>query len=162
MLTIPRPTQTHNTRGAYVETAAGNARGRLGMRRAASTVQTMTFVAVTQQRVCPRLPHPPRANVQLPHSGQGHVALENGCGISLQQESSVSGSSSGFHVLAGGCPRGSGGKESACSAGDPGSVPGLEDPPEEGVATHSRILAWTDRPGQLPSTGSQSRTRLSD
>ena len=106
MLTVPRPTQTHNTRGAYVETAAGNARGRLGMRRAASTVQTMTFVAVTQQRVCPRLPHPPRANVQLPHSGRGHVALENGCGISPQQESSVSGSSSGFHVLAGGCPGG--------------------------------------------------------
>ena len=34
------------------------------------------------------------------------------------------------------------GKESACSAGDMGSAPGLEDPLEEGLATHSIILAW--------------------
>ena len=25
---------------------------------------------------------------------------------------------------------------------DEGSIPGLEDPPEEGMATHSTILAW--------------------
>ena len=43
---------------------------------------------------------------------------------------------------------------------------GGEDPLEEGMATHSRILAWripwTEEPGGLQSTGSQSRTRLSD
>ena len=36
---------------------------------------------------------------------------------------------------------------------------GQEDPLEEGVATHSRILAWripwTEEPGGLQSTGSQ-------
>ena len=36
-----------------------------------------------------------------------------------------------------GFPGSSAGKESACNAGDPGSIPGLEDPLEEGVATHS-------------------------
>ena len=37
---------------------------------------------------------------------------------------------------------GSEGKESACNAGDPGSIPGHEDPLEKGMATHSSILAW--------------------
>ena len=36
---------------------------------------------------------------------------------------------------------------------------GQEDPPEEGMATHSSILAWripgTEKPGGLQSTGSQ-------
>ena len=36
---------------------------------------------------------------------------------------------------------------------------GLEDPVEEGLATHSRILAWripwTEDPGELQSIGSQ-------
>ena len=47
-----------------------------------------------------------------------------------------------------GFPGGSEGKESACSAGDLGLVPGLgrcldwEDPLEKGMATHSSILAW--------------------
>ena len=36
---------------------------------------------------------------------------------------------------------GSDDKESACSAGDLGSVPGLGDPLEEGMATYSSILA---------------------
>ena len=40
---------------------------------------------------------------------------------------------------------------------------GREDPLEKGMATNSRILAWripwTEGPGQLQSTGSQSRTR---
>ena len=40
-----------------------------------------------------------------------------------------------------GFPGGSDGKESACSAGDPGSIPGLEDPLEKGMTTHSSILA---------------------
>ena len=43
---------------------------------------------------------------------------------------------------------------------------GWEGPLEEGVATHSSILAWripgTEEPGGLQSLGSQSRTSLSD
>ena len=46
-------------------------------------------------------------------------------------------------------------KESARSAGDPGSISGQEDPLEEGTAMHSRILAWriprTEEPGRLQS-----------
>ena len=37
---------------------------------------------------------------------------------------------------------GSYGKESACTAGDPGSIPGLGRSLEKGMATHSSILAW--------------------
>ena len=33
-------------------------------------------------------------------------------------------------------------KESTYNAGDLGSIPGLGKPPEEGMATHSSILAW--------------------
>ena len=48
------------------------------------------------------------------------------------------------------------GKESACSAGDAGS---LEDSLEESMATHASILAWripwTEEPGGLQSMGSQ-------
>ena len=51
------------------------------------------------------------------------------------------------------------GKESACNAGDVGSIPGLEDPLEEGMVTHLSILAWRnllDREAwHLPSMGSQ-------
>ena len=36
---------------------------------------------------------------------------------------------------------------------DPGSVPGMEDPLEEEMATHFNILAW--RPGRLQSMGPQ-------
>ena len=39
-------------------------------------------------------------------------------------------------------PVGSDGKESTCNAGDIGSIPGREDPLEEGMASRSRILAW--------------------
>ena len=49
--------------------------------------------------------------------------------------------------------------DSACSAGDLCLIPGLEDPLEEGVATHSSIPAcripWTEEPSGLKSTGSQ-------
>ena len=49
------------------------------------------------------------------------------------------------------------GKESACSAGDTDSIPGLENPLEEDMATHSSILAWripwTEEPGGLQSMG---------
>ena len=41
-----------------------------------------------------------------------------------------------------GFPGGSDGKESAHVAGDLGSIPGLGRSPEEGMATHSSILAW--------------------
>ena len=43
---------------------------------------------------------------------------------------------------------------------------GWEDPLEEGMATHSSILAWripwTEEPGALLSMGLQSQTQLSD
>ena len=52
-------------------------------------------------------------------------------------------------------------KNIPASAGDirdSGSIPGQEDPLEEGVATHSSILAWripqTEEPGRLQSMGS--------
>ena len=41
-----------------------------------------------------------------------------------------------------GFPGGSDGKESPCSSGDLGSIPGLSRPPGAGImATHSSILA---------------------
>ena len=47
---------------------------------------------------------------------------------------------------------------------DAGSVPGSGTSLEEGMATHSSILAWrilwTEEPGKLQSMGSQSQTRL--
>ena len=54
------------------------------------------------------------------------------------------------------CPSGgSDGKESACNAGDPGSIPGSGRSPEKGMTTHSSILAWripqTEEPGGLQS-----------
>ena len=55
-----------------------------------------------------------------------------------------------------------GSQESACNAGvagDVGSLPDWEDYLEEGMATHSSILAWrilwTEEPGKLQSMGSQ-------
>ena len=59
------------------------------------------------------------------------------------------------------------GKESACNAGDRGSIPGSERSPG-GVKgnIHSSILAWkipqTEEPSGLPSMGSQSWTWQSD
>ena len=51
------------------------------------------------------------------------------------------------------------GKESSCSAGDLGSIPGSERSPGEGMATYSSILAWrslwTEEPGKVQSMGSQ-------
>ena len=48
---------------------------------------------------------------------------------------------------------GSDGEKSACNAGDPGSILGLEEPLEKGMATHSNILAQemlqTEEPGGL-------------
>ena len=51
------------------------------------------------------------------------------------------------------------GRESACSEGDLGLIPGLGDPLEKEMATHFSILAgqspWTEEPGGLQSMGSQ-------
>ena len=61
-------------------------------------------------------------------------------------------------------PGGSNGKESTCYVGDLGLIPGLGrspegDPLEEGMATHSIILAWripwTEDPGGQQSMGLQ-------
>ena len=58
-----------------------------------------------------------------------------------------------------GFPGGPDGKESACNAGNLGSIPGWEDPLEKGMAPHSSILVWkipqTEEPGRLQSMGSQ-------
>ena len=60
-------------------------------------------------------------------------------------------------------------QESACSAGDQGSILGREDPLEKGMATHSSILArripWTEEPVLLSYTVcvfSKNQTQLSD
>ena len=54
-------------------------------------------------------------------------------------------------------PGGSDSKESACNAGDLGSLPGSGDPLEKEMTTHSSILAWkipwTEEPGELQSMG---------
>ena len=58
-----------------------------------------------------------------------------------------------------GFPGGSDGKASACNAGDPGSIPGSEDPLEKEMEIHSSTLTWkipwTEEPGGLQSMGSQ-------
>ena len=62
-----------------------------------------------------------------------------------------------------GLPGGSVSKESACNAGDLGSIPGSGRFPGERNATHSSILAWetpsTEEPGGLQSMGSQESDR---
>ena len=56
-------------------------------------------------------------------------------------------------------PGGSVIKNLPANAGDASSILGFEDPVEKGMATHSRILAWsipwTEEPSRLQSTGSQ-------
>ena len=61
-----------------------------------------------------------------------------------------------------GLPGGTSGKELACKAGDArvvGLIPGSGRPLEEGMATHSSVLAWrspgTEEPGGLQSIGVQ-------
>ena len=59
-------------------------------------------------------------------------------------------------------PGGSDGKDSACNVGsiDQGSISGLENPLEKGIATHFSMLVWripwAEEPGGLQSMGSQS------
>ena len=63
-----------------------------------------------------------------------------------------------------GFPEGTSGKEPACQCRRHRrhSVPGLEDLLEQGMATHSSVLAWrtpwTEEPGELQSIGLQSQT----
>ena len=61
---------------------------------------------------------------------------------------------------------GSDGKKSACSAGDPGLIPGLGRSPGEGNATHSSILAWripwTEEPGRLHSTWGRKESDMTE
>ena len=66
-----------------------------------------------------------------------------------------------------GFPGGSDGKESTGNARDLGLIPGWEDPLEERMATHSRILGWRipmDRGAWWASVHgvTKSQTRLSD
>ena len=75
--------------------------------------------------------------------------------------------SSDPHAYILGFPGGSDGKESACNVGDLGFALGWEDSLEEGMATHSSILAWkipTDRGAWQAAVhgATKSRTRLSD
>ena len=73
----------------------------------------------------------PRWNA-ISHRGEKNT---QNCQIASVTECGECGGAWGF-------PGGSDGKESACSAGDPGLIPGWEDPLEEGMATYSSILAW--------------------
>ena len=65
-----------------------------------------------------------------------------------------------------GFPGGSDGKESACNAGDRGSIPGSGRSPGEGngnpLEYSCGIIPWAEEPGGLQSMGSQSQTRLSN
>ena len=67
----------------------------------------------------------------------------------------IFGSYDNFHM---GFLGGSDGKESACNAGELGSIHG-KIPLEKGVANHSSVLAWTfpwtEEPGGLQSMGLQ-------
>ena len=61
---------------------------------------------------------------------------------------------------------GSNRNESARNVGDLGSVPGFEDPLEEGMAAHSSVLAWripwTEESGRLQSIGSQKESDMTE
>ena len=65
-----------------------------------------------------------------------------------------------------GFPGGSDGKESACNAGDLGSILGLGKPLEKGMATHSSIptwkIPWTEEPGGLYSPGGHKQSDLTE
>ena len=65
-----------------------------------------------------------------------------------------------------GLPCGSDSKESACNAGDPGSIPGSRRPSGEGNGSplqYSRLEnSWTEEPGRLHYGVAKSRTRLSN
>ena len=58
------------------------------------------------------------------------------------------------------------GKESACSAGETGSIPGSGRSPGEGHGNHSSILArripWTEEPGLESMEVTKGQIQLSD
>ena len=58
----------------------------------------------------------------------------------IKPRSPTSALAGGFFTT--GFPGGSAGKESTCNEGDLGSIPGLVRSQEEGMATHSSVLAW--------------------
>ena len=58
-----------------------------------------------------------------------------------------------------GFPGGSDGKDSSCNVGDPGLIPGWEDPLKEGMATHSSILPGESH-GQRGLVGSMGLQRV--
>ena len=65
------------------------------------------------------------------------------------------------HLLTdGGFPGGSDCKESACNAGDPGSIPGVGRSPGEGNGNLLQRIPWTEEPGRLQSMGLQSQIQL--
>ena len=65
-------------------------------------------------------------------------------------------------------PGGSDGKESACNAGELGSIPGLEDPLQKAMTIFSSVLAWkipwTEETGRLHTVHGvlKIQTQLSD
>ena len=71
-----------------------------------------------------------------------------------------------YHILSL-CLTGSDGRESACNAGDPGSIPGSGRSLGEGNGARSNALAWeiprTEEPGGFTVQAvTKSQTRLSD
>ena len=65
-----------------------------------------------------------------------------------------------------GFPEGLAEKNLPVNAGDPGLIPGQEDPLEEEMAIRYSVLAWeipwTEEPGGILHGITQSRTRLSN
>ena len=88
------------------------------MRRTASAEASYETTAVDQDKL----------------KGQHWVVGRWGCGQILEKFRSLELKTWGF-------PGGSDNKESACSAGDPGSIPGWDNPLEKEIATHSSILS---------------------
>ena len=88
------------------------------MRRTASAEASYETTAVDQDKL----------------KGQHWVVGRWGCGQILEKFRSLKLKTWGF-------PGGSDNKESACSAGDPGSIPGGDNPLEKEIATHSSILS---------------------
>ena len=120
-------------------------------------------VCVLVNQSCPVLCHPvdcspPGSSVR----GILQARILDWVAIPLQGIFPTQGSNLGLlHCFSGG----SGGKEPACNAGGPGSIPGSGDPGEgspfleKGMATHFSILAWkipwTEEPDGLQSMGPQ-------
>ena len=123
---------------------------RLSPRQACVTFSAGLWVLANAAR-CSAVPlHLPRAPSTLPsfvhtqRRTQTHTNTHTDTDTNIQIDTHRCTHRLGF-------PGGSDGEESACSAGDPGSIPGREGPLEEGMATHCSILTWriprTEEPG---------------